>query len=282
MSKPCKVALIQFESKLLDIDHNLEHALDLARQASESGANLICLPETFVTGYNLDVFGNDIGSLAQESGEKVLTALKEFAKEHHVYMMASVAYWHTKPDKCEEKKPNISAFFIDDTGSLMGIYDKNHLFGDEKLYFSKGTSYPVFDTPFGRIGIMLCYDANFPEPARILALQGAQIILCPAAWRVQDIRLFDMIMPQRAAENVCYVCAVNRFGDDAGRYNPGHSMVCTPDGKLQAFLGEAEGIVYADIDSDITDALRQEIPYLDDLRYDEYLPYLKGCFPPKL
>ena len=161
-------------------------------------------------------------------------------------------------------------FYIDNSGNILGIQDKNHLFGDEKTFFSLGNDYPVFETRFGQLGMMICYDANFPEPARILALKGAQIILSTAAWRAQDIRLFDMIMPQRAAENVCYVLASNRYGTDKGRHNPGHSQICDPEGRIIAFSGECEGIVYASLNVSTVDEARCRIPYLNDLRDAEY------------
>ncbi len=272
MAKALKIALIQLECKIGDISYNLKHSLKLAKEAAENGADLICLPEMFTTGYNLDTFGDRINQLAEDENGITLGALKKFASEHNVYLMASIAFYHLNHDE----KPNISAFLIDNRGGLAGIYDKNHLFGREKEYFCYGEAYPVFDTEYGKIGIMLCYDANFPEPARILTLLGAQIILCPAAWRVQDIRLFDMIMPQRAAENIAYVCAVNRYGNDDGRLNPGHSQVCAPDGTVIALSEKAgEDILYADIHTDEVDTLRKEIPYLQDLRYDEYIKYLK-------
>lgn len=272
MYETLKIALIQFESRVGDKDYNVAHAIDLAKEAVHNGANMICLPEMFSTGYNLDTFGDRIKELAEDENGPTLSALKEFAASNRVYVMASIAYYHL----VGTENPNISAFIINKEGFLLGVYDKNHLFGKEKDYFRIGEAYAVYDTEFGKIGIILCYDANFPEPARILTLLGARIILCPAAWRVQDIRLFDMIMPQRAAENVVYLCAVNRFGDDDGRFNPGHSQICAPDGTVLAFSEKkGEDIVYAEINAEETDTFRKEIPYLQDLRYDEYLKYLK-------
>ncbi len=274
MKQLCKLALIQMDCTLGDVPANLEHALELGRKAVAQGANLLVFPELFTTGYELSVLGADLCSYAEDpSDSPTLNKMRDFAIEHQVSVCGVIPLFHT----CSEKagKPNISCFYINSEGKLLGIYDKNHLFGEEKDYFSLGESYPVLDTEFGRIGIMICYDANFPEPARILACQGAEIILCPAAWRVQDIRLFDMIMPQRAAENIAYVCAVNRYGMDHGRYNPGHSKICSPEGEIIAFGGASETIIYAELHADTVTAKRKEIPYLNDLRTCEYPVLLK-------
>lgn len=260
-------ALLQMDCDLGDKAKNIAHALSLADRAVTANANLLVLPELFNTGYELSAIGERISDYAEdETSHETVDAMRDYAAAHQIDIAFTIPYFHGS----RQNKPNISMFYIDQAGSILGIQDKNHLFGDEKLYFSLGKDYPVFETRFGRIGMMVCYDANFPEPARILTLKGAQIILATAAWRTQDIRLFDMIMPQRAAENVCYVLANNRYGTDNGRYNPGHSQICDPEGLLAAYGGECETIVYAAINAATVDKARCRIPYLDDLRDAEY------------
>lgn len=267
MYETLHAALLQMDCDLGDKTKNIAHALSLADQAVANDANLLVLPELFNTGYELSVIGDRIAGYAEdETSHETVDAMRNYAVTHQVDIAFTIPYYHNG----RQAKPNISMFYVDKSGSILGIQDKNHLFGDEKLYFSLGNDYPVFETRFGQIGMMICYDANFPEPARILALEGAQIILSTAAWRIQDIRLFDMIMPQRAAENVCYVLANNRYGTDNGRCNPGHSQICDPEGRIVAYGGECETIVYATLNvSNIFEA-RQIIPYLDDLRDTEY------------
>ncbi len=261
-------ALLQMNCDLGDKAKNITHALALADQAVAANANLLVLPELFNTGYELSEIGNRIAGYAEgESSHETIDAMRDYAIAHQVDIAFTIPYFHNG----KQDKPNISMFYMDKNGNILGIQDKNHLFGDEKRYFSLGSDYPVFDTRFGRIGMMVCYDANFPEPARILTLQGAQIILVTAAWRAQDIRLFDMIMPQRAAENVCYVLANNRYGTDNSRYNPGHSQICDPMGRIVGYGGEFETIVTASINVSVVNASRCRIPYLDDLR-DAELP----------
>ncbi len=273
MYETLKAALLQMDCVLGDKTQNTAHALSLADQAVTNGANLIILPELFNTGYELSAIGSRLAEYAEsETSHSTVDVLRDYAIRHQVDIVFTIPYFADK----QEDKPNISMFYMDKNGDILGIQHKNHLFGDEKKYFSLGKDYPVLETRFGRIGIMVCYDANFPEPARIVTLKGAQIILSTAAWRVEDIRLYDMIMPMRAAENVCYILAVNRFGTDQGRYNPGHSQVCDPEGRLVAFSGECEDIVYATLNASTVDTARHQIPYLEDLRDTEY-PAIVRC-----
>lgn len=278
MYETMKIALIQMDCTLGDKKANMEHALLLAEDAVSHGSNLIVFPEMFSTGYHLDALSEDFHNLTETKENcPCVEQMRQFAKDKKVSVCGTIAYYHTNLSK----KPNISCFYFNAEGECLAIYDKNHLFGQEKDFFEVGQSYPVIDTVFGKIGIMVCYDANFPEPARILACQGAEIIICPAAWRIEDIHLFDMIMPQRAAENVVYLCAVNRYGTDNGRYNPGHSQICSPEGELLAFSGAKEDIIYGELNASHISALRERIPYLQDLRPNEYTVFLRDSNPVK-
>lgn len=267
MYEDLKVGIVQMDCVLGDKDKNLDIALKNATEAIKNGANLLMFPELFNTGYELSYLDTKLASLSESSDNcPTVSAMCDFAKRNNIDVCFTIPYYHTSPGD----KPNISMFYVDSRGEILAIQDKNHLFGDEKIYFSLGNDYPVFNTRFGTIGMMVCYDANFPEPARILTLKGAKIILCTAAWRVQDIRLFDMIMPQRAAENTVFLLACNRYGADNGRYNPGHSQICSPLGTVLQYSGEFECVLYGTINASDIDDIRKEIPYLEDLREAEY------------
>ena len=129
----------------------------------------------------------------------------------------------------------------------------------------------MFDTEFGKVGIMVCYDMGFPEAARTLALKGAELIVCPSAWCVQDADVWEINAPARALENTVFLGAVNRIGHEGGDlYMHGASMVCGPRGGKIAQLGEEEGILYADLDFDEVRKNRVTSPYLRDRRADAY------------
>ena len=116
-----------------------------------------------------------------------------------------------------------NAVVIDDEGEVIGTYSKNHLFGDEPKYFTANGEYPVFDTKYGKIGIMICCDNNFPEPARILALGGAELIFMPAAWRVQEEDLWKLLISSHACENNVFIAAANVFSRMDDLFLFGHS-----------------------------------------------------------
>lgn len=267
MSRTVKVAGVQFKGVLGDVSANTKRAVELVHEAAAAGAKIITFPELFSTGYNLRVLGYEFRNLAQTVEGETITALRQAAKELGVYIIAPIALQKTMPGVVYN-----SAVTIDDKGEVISIYDKNHLCGGEKLYFAKGHAYPVYDTPYGRVGVMICYDAGFPEVARILALQGVEILLCPSAWCYPDVDLWHINMPCRALENSVYLVAVNRVGEEEyDMRHAGASMICDPRGRILAELdNENEGIVYAELDLQNVIDQRATIPYLRDRCPGEY------------
>lgn len=262
MAEALKIALVQLDCRIGEVENNVEHMLALAGEAAANGAKMICFPEACFTGYS---FLKAEYMPPEKEDSVYIRKMCDFAASHAVYLEFCIIYQEEG-----RERPYMAAFFVGPDGKILGQYNKNHLFGEEKLHFMPGETYPVFDTEYGKIGIMVCYDGNFPEPARILATQGAEIILAPAAWAYGDGRLFDMLMPARAVENVCYVCAVDRFGTDEGRKNAAHSMICGPQGRIEAFAKDCETIVYGQLSADYVREQRKAIPYLQDRRPEEY------------
>ncbi len=243
MKDQVRLALIQFESKLGRVAENREKAEKMIRTAANKGAELICLPELFSTGYNLDIIGREINQMAEPLSGPTIIRMQKLAKELGVFIVVPIAL------QLAEGRPFNSAVFIGDQGEIIGTYSKCHLFETERLYFQEGNEFPVYETSLGKVGIMICFDAGFPEAARTLALRGAEIILCPAAWRIQDTRMWELNMPQRALENSCYVGAVNRFGHEDTLYMGGFSMACGPEGDvLEKLEQEQEDILYCTLD----------------------------------
>ena len=153
----------------------------------------------------------------------------------------------------------------------MGTFDKAHLWALERFYFRSGNELPVFDTEFGKVGVMICYDMGFPEVARILALKGAELIVCPSAWCEEDHDVWNYNTQCRALENTVFLAAVNRHGRENDLYMGGHTRVCNPRGAVIAELAEeAEGILYAELDFEQLKTFRTASPYLRDRRPDLY------------
>lgn len=265
--KNAKIALVQFEGEIGNVEKNVAEACGLIAQAAENGADLVILPELFSTGYHLDTIGPHILDLAEPIDGPSVRALQQAAREAKCYVVAGVALIREVGGV-----PYNSAVLIDREGNVAGSYDKVHLWALERFYFRAGASYPVFDTDFGRIGIIICYDLGFPEAARSLALQGADLVVCPSAWCVEDMDVWEINAPARALENTVFLAAVNRFGREGGDlYMPGRSMVCNPRGRKLGQLDEEKaGILYVDLDASDIDTYRVKSPYMRDRRADTY------------
>ena len=263
MKSTISLALIQFESILGDPKANRRKAEAMIREAAENGAELICLPEMYTTGYNLDIIGPQITQLAENIDGPTVTDLQQLAKELKIHIVAPLAL-NLEDDP--EARPFNSAVFIGDEGQILGVYSKCHLFETERMYFQPGQELSVYNTKLGKIGIMICFDAGFPEVARILQMKGAELIVCPSAWRIQDMGVWHLNMPQRAQENSCYLAAINRYGKEGSLYMGGYSIVCGPEGDIiKELTEEKEDILYCTIDGQ----------RLADFRADggPYLPY---------
>lgn len=261
-----RIALVQYESTLNQPAHNAERACAFIQEAAENGAKIVCFPELFSTGYNLELVGPQLPHTGETLTGPTISLLRQAAAKNHCYVIAPIAL--------EREIPGVlynSAVLIDDDGQVVGVYDKHHLWALERFYFSSGNEIPVFETKYGRIGIMICYDAGFPETARILALQGAEIIFMPSAWRVQDWDMWNLNIPQRGLENSLYIAAVNRYGHEGELYMYGDSKVADWRGRIIAqSTGEQEEIVYANLDLEELRQARMDIPYLKDRRPESY------------
>ena len=206
------LALIQFESSLCNPEANTEKACRMIAEAAAQGADLVVLPELFSTGYELNIVGPHVPELAEPVDGPTVRALQDAARAGGCYVVAGLALTHEMAGVAYN-----SAVFIDRDGELQGTYDKQHLWALERFYFRAGFDCPVFDTDFGRVGVMICYDMGFPEVARMLALQGADLILCPSAWCEEDMDVWDVNVPARALENTAFVAAVNESEVSLGR-----------------------------------------------------------------
>lgn len=265
-SRPVKLALVQFESAMCDPAANAEKACRMIEEAGSQGADLVVLPELFSTGYQLDVVGPRVSELAEPVDGPTVTTLQDAARSAGCYVVAGIALTHELTGVAYN-----GSVVIDRQGGLVGTYDKQHLWALERFYFRSGDDCPVFETDFGRVGVMICYDMGFPEVARMLALQGAELVVCPSAWCAQDMDIWEVNAPARALENTVFLAAVNRYGEENGLSMPGHTMLCNPRGHVVARLKEeAEGVLYATIDLDDVRKHRVTSPYLRDRRPDLY------------
>ena len=236
-----KVAVLQMRSENRAYEENIKTIIKYMTEAKKNNADILLLPECFITAYDLTI-GND--SAISESD---LTALCDKAKELGIGLVATAL---TKG----KKSPQNSAFVIGKHGEILMKYSKVHTcdFADERVLES-GTEFKVCDFDGVKIGIMICYDREYPESARILMLKGAEIILVPNDCVSMRPRL--QALSTRAYENMCGVAMANPNGKNAGNscaYSPicwDDNDECT-DNTLLLANAETEGLFYAAFDMD--------------------------------
>jgi len=258
--RPVRIAIGQFKVIQGDTQKNLEKCLEMASQAADKGADIICLPELVYNGYHLT------SEQFQEQAEPIdgpfVQTLRKLAKEKSIYIIAGYAQSVDIPGRIYN-----SAIFISDKGEVIGNMSKVNAWGQEKLKFRNGDEFPVYDTPLGKIGIMICYDVEFPEPARIMALKGAELVFVPAVWSIPAARRWDVDLAGNALFNVYFMAGANPVGDDAC----GTSKVVGPDGEVRGEASKTdEELLICDIDLQEVIGVRSRLPYLNDFREDTF------------
>jgi predicted amidohydrolase len=264
MERKIKIALVQLESRLKDIEYNVEHAAELIAEAASRGAEIVCLPELFATGYNLSILAGDAITLGNQYYDHIVERMSAAAKKHRLYLIAPFGRRTGIPGILAN-----AALLFDPQGQMAGYFDKSHLWALERMYYTEGNRYPVFELQIGgtrvTMGIMICYDAGFPEVCRSLALAGAEIVFCPSAWRIQDMDGWDLNIAQRALENLLFTVGVNRVGMEGDLHLFGKGKICNPRGTVLLELPlDRELVEVFEINLDDVARFRAEIPYLRD------------------
>jgi len=241
----CTVALFQGTAKPLDVHYNVGKIMVGMRRAAAAGADLVIFPELFLSEYNAvvgaDAF-SDLTRLAEEKYGASFVKISAAAKENGI----AVIYGYPEVDRSsgEERYYN-SAQFVDKDGCSLLNYRKVHLWDvAEKESFVPGDGFPVVDWNGITVGILICYDVDFPEAVRSLALKGAQLIVVPTA---SDSREFQnnstKLVPARALENQLHIAYVNY----AGEPYRGLSRLSNPLGNTVVCAGSEEALVIAQI-----------------------------------
>lgn len=266
-----KCAAIQMASSP-NIGANLLEAEKLIAQAAKQGAKLVALPENFA------IMGmNEFDKVKEKEidGQGVIQDfLAHSAKKHQVWIVGG-----TIPLVADdENKIRAGCLVYNDQGERVARYDKTHLFDvsmpdtDEKYFESNsieaGSESVVIETPFGKIGIGICYDLRFPEFFRKLVREGAEIIIAPSAFTAETgAAHWEILLRARAIENLCYVIAPNQGGFHVnGRKTFGHSMIVDPWGGILGCHKTGAGIVCAEIDKEQLEKVRTNFPVLTHRR----------------
>lgn len=242
-------------------DENREIMRRIAVESAARGSALVIFPELFASGYNL---GDKLFDLAEAADGATAKALTSAAREAGIAILAGY------PEREAEKIYN-AAMLIAADGTRLANARKTHLFGaEEKRIFAPGQDLTL--TPLGnlRLGILICYDVEFPEATRALALAGAQLLAVPTALMRPYERVAEGLVPIRAYENQLFVAYANRCGREGDLDYCGASCIIAPDGSELARAGTGEELLIAELQPAAFAASRQQNPYLADRRPDLY------------
>lgn len=259
------IALVQMVCEYLDLEKNLGKAEKAIREAAAKGAKLIVLPEAFNTGY----YGGDlreVTALAEDENGPTYTRIASLARENGIFVMAP---FFTK----DENGIFNSALLFDDQGKELGRYSKSHLIGSENELIRRGGKYPVWDTPLGKIGCLICYDVCFSETVRVLALSGAEVVLVPSAWRASHYftQWWDLNVACRALDNLLYIAAVNQIGPSGSENFAGHTKLADPIGHVEVGADDVqETVLYGVINLDRIEKERAFNTVLKDRHPEDY------------
>ncbi|MFF2410832.1 carbon-nitrogen hydrolase family protein [Streptomyces sp. NPDC058092] len=255
---PLRTALLQSSGRPGHVDENIKVLDGAAQRAADAGARLLVCPELFLTGYAI---GADVPRLAEPADGPSARAVAEIAAR------SGLAVLYGYPERAGEDIFN-AAQLIGPDGAALANYRKTHLFGCfEQEWFTPGEQ-PVVQAELDgvRIGIMICYDVEFPENVRAHALAGTGLLLVPTAVMHPFQFVAESVVPVRAFESQLYVAYVNRTGPEGEFEFAGLSCLAGPDGTVRARAGRGEELVIGEVDPAFLSASRAANPYLRDRR----------------
>lgn len=246
------VALVQMAPQLGQPEENLRRMSDyIERICHEQPVDLIIFPELITSGYEC---GLRFTEMAEKLPGHTVNLLAKDAADFNVHLAFGMVV--------KERVESIiydAAVLIGPSGELLGDYRKVHLKGEEKLAFRAGYRFPIFEAAFGQVGLLIGWDLAFPEAARCLTLEGAQIICVCANWEQEQMEEWRAYCIARACENSVFVAAANRVGEEPSYTFGGESMLIGPGGDLHTILDEpVEGYAIARINLDDVRRYREE------------------------
>ena len=282
-SKQVTLALIQAKADS-DPATNLQATLAKVEQSAADGANIVCTQELFATEYFCQIEDHDNFHLAESIPGATTEAFQRLAKRCGIVIIVSLF------EKRSAGVYHNSAAVIDADGSLLGIYRKMHIPDDplyhEKFYFTPGDlGFRAWDTRFGKIGVLICWDQWYPEAARLTAMQGAELLFYPTAigWHPSEKEKYgeqqrdawQTIQRSHAVANGCFVASVNRVGHETpvggdGIEFWGGSFVAGTSGEILSQAGLDESVLLLEVDLGKVDVTRTHWPFLRDRRIDAY------------
>lgn len=264
----CQMMVVKSTKK-----ENILKAKSMIYEAADKGAEIVALPEMFNCPYNNKHFREYAETYP--SGE-TLNMLSAAAKEKNIFIVGG-----SIPELDEQGRVFNTSFAFDNKGEMIGKHRKVHLFDidikdgvkfKESEVLTAGSDITIIDTPWGKVGIAICYDIRFPELIRIMALKGVKIVIIPAAFNMTTGPAhWELLFKSRALDNQVYVVGVSPARNEKYSYVAyGNSLIANPWGSIIGKLDEKEGILVEDINLDYIDEVRESLPLLRHRRKDLY------------
>ena len=259
-----KVAIFQGPEQAGELAYQLDRLAQAAQASAAQGANLLILPEMFLSGYNIGPPA--VQRLAEPADGPAAQQIAQIARE------TGVAVLYGYPERAENAVFN-AAQLIDSSGRRLANHRKSHLFGSiDRNAFSAGTASTVVELDGLRLGILICYDVEFPENVRLLALAGVDFVAVPTALMQPYEFITRTLVPARAYENQVFLAYANRCGQEQELHYLGQSCIIAPDGRELARAGRGEALIVAELDHSLQQQSRQINTYLADRRPALYQP----------
>lgn len=266
-----KIAAIQM-STVADKMENVRTVKTYLEKIKDENPDFVILPEMFCCPYQTENFP----IYAEKEGGPVWQQLSGYAKQYGIYLIGG-----SMPEKDAEGNVYNTSYIFDREGKQIGKHRKVHLFDidvkggqtfKESDTLTAGDSDTVFDTEFGKMGVMLCFDIRFPELSRMMVNDGAKVIFVPAAFNMTTGPAhWELSFRTRALDNQIYMVGCAPARDvSAGYISWGHSIVTDPWGRVIDMLDEKKGILLAELDMDYEEQVREELPLLKSRRKDMY------------
>lgn len=276
MQEALTLALWQCTPLPLDVSANLQRLDAAAATAAKQGADMLVCPEMFLTGYAIGA--QQVAALAVDAAGynkqrgNYLHAVSEVARAHHIAIVSGY------PERDGNGARYNAAIWFDAQGQCVWNYRKTHLFGTlDRSQFSAGDLAQYADSAHAlpqlkgwQIGLLICYDVEFPENTRRLALAGADLIIVPTANMAEFDFVATTLVPVRAYENQCYMAYANYTGAEADWTYGGLSIVAAPDGSTVGRLQRLPDMLIARLEPDMLQAARKVLTHVRDLQGDKH------------
>ena len=265
-----KIGLIQIGAQA-EKERSLTLAEEYIASAANSGADIIMLPEMFNCPYNTQNFP----IYAEPEGGPSWARMSEAARHIGKYLIAG-----SMPERGPEGRVFNTSYVFGPDGRQLAKHRKMHLFDisvtggqhfRESETLTAGDDVTVFDTEFGRFGVMICYDIRFPELSRLMVLRGAAMIFVPACFNMTTGPAhWELTFRARALDNQVFMAGCSQARQNSGYISYGHSIITSPWGEVVGQMDEREGLMIREIDLNQVAKVREELPLLKQRRADVY------------